>query len=75
MNWMAISAFSIYLTHSSSFTAKYYDGAIRQWFYGESRLTFIVYAMLLIAGVFAGSILIDKVRLLLWKPIEKRLKK
>jgi len=75
VNWVAISAFSIYLTHSSSFTAKYYDGAIRQWFYGESRLTFIVYAVLLIAGVFAGSILIDKVRLLLWKPIEKRLKK
>ena len=69
INWMGISALSIYLTHSSNFLSKYYDGYIFQWFYEESRLTFILYAVLLIIVVFFGSILIDKIRLLLWRAI------
>ena len=71
VNWVAVSSLAIYLTHSSSFLAKYYDGTIRQWFYGESRPVFIAYASLLIIGVFFGSILIDKVRLWLWHPLQK----
>ena len=66
VNWLAVSALSIYLTHSSSFVGHYYDEAIRCWFYGESRMTFILYAALLIVAVFFGSILLDKLRLLLW---------
>ena len=75
VNWLGISALSIYLTHSSSFIGKYYDEAIRQWFYGESRFTFIVYAALLIVAVFIGSILIDKVRLLLWQPAQRMMQR
>ena len=71
VNWLAISALSVYLTHSSSFIGHYYDGQIRSWFYGESRFTFILYAALFIAAVFFGSILIDKLRLLLWKLIAR----
>lgn len=71
INWVAISSLAIYLTHSSSFIGKYYDEAIRQWFYGESRLTFILFATLLIAAVFMGSILLDKVRLWLWQLITR----
>ena len=71
INWLGISALSIYLTHSSNFLAKYYDGSIRQWFYSESRPTFILYAALLIVAVFFGSILIDKVRLALWHAIQR----
>ena len=66
VNWLGISVFSIYLTHSSNFTGEYYDEHIRQWFYGETRMTFLVYTVLLILSVFLGSVLIDKVRLLLW---------
>jgi len=71
VNWVAISALAIYLTHSNNFLYRYYDGSIQKWFYGESRLTFIVYAALLIVAVFVGSILIDKVRLLLWRLITR----
>lgn len=71
VNWLAISALSVYLTHSSSFIGHYYDGQIRSWFYGESRFTFILYAALFIAAVFFGSILIDKLRLMLWKLIAR----
>ena len=71
INWLGISALSIYLTHSSSFIGSYYDEAIRHWFYSESRFTFVLYAALLIVGVFMGSILIDKVRLLVWQPVQR----
>ena len=66
INWLGISALSIYLTHSSNFIGGYYDECIRQWFYDETRTTFLIYTVLLIAGVFFGSIIIDKARLLLW---------
>ena len=71
VNWLAVSTLAIYLTHSSDFLARYYDGAIRQWFYTETRTTFIFYAFLMITGVFFGSIFIDKLRLLLWKLLSR----
>jgi len=75
VNQVAISALAIYLTHSNSYLAKYYDGTIERWFCEESRPTFILYAFLLIAAVFVGSILTDKVRLALWHPIQRTLEK
>lgn len=75
VNWVAISALAIYLTHSNSYLAKYYDGTIERWFCEESRPTFILYAFLLIAAVFIGSILTDKVRLMLWHPLQRILEK
>lgn len=71
VNWLAVSTLAIYLTHSSDFLARYYDGAIRNWFYNESRAVFLLYAFLLITGVFFGSILIDKLRILLWKALSR----
>ena len=74
VNWLAISAFAIYLTHSGTFLWTYYDDAIRRWFAAESRFVFISYVVAMMLVVFIGSILLDKVRLLLWRPIVKRLK-
>ena len=71
VNWLAVSTVAIYLTHSSDFLARYYDGAIRQWFYTETRPVFILYVTMLIIFVFFGSILIDKVRQRIWKVIER----
>ena len=70
VNWMAVSALAIYLTHSSSFVGQYYDMYIRQWHEAEPRPVFLLYVMTLIAAVFVGSILLDKVRLWLWHLIE-----
>lgn len=74
VNWLAISAFAIYLTHSGTFLWTYYDDAIRRWFATESRFVFIGYVVAMMLVVFIGSILLDKARLLLWRPILKRLK-
>lgn len=70
VNWLAISAFGAYLTQSSSFIgSRFYDKIILNWFNNEPRLQFIIYVGLLILAVFFGSILIDKLRLLLWRGV------
>lgn len=75
INWVAISAFAIYLTHSSSFIGCFYDRWILGWFNDEPRGTFILYTAGLIAVVFVASILLDKLRIAVWrlmnKPFEK----
>lgn len=71
INWIGISAFAIYLTHSSSFIGYFYDKSILYWFKTEPRLTFIAYTTILIIVVFIASILIDKVRILAWKGLVK----
>ena len=71
VNWLAVSALAIYLTHSNTFLYTYYDGSIVKWHDTLSRPVFLLYAALMIASVFIVSILIDKVRLFLWRHIEK----
>lgn len=71
INWLAISCLAVYLTQSSNFISCYYDKFILNWFETETRVTFIIYTGCFIFAVFIGSMLIDKVRLALWKPIEK----
>ena len=78
VNWLAISAFAAYLTQSSSFIGKpFYDEIILGWFNNEPRFQFIIYTGLLVLAVFFGSIMIDKLRILLWelasKPFSKHL--
>lgn len=70
VNWVAASALAIYLTHSNSYLAKYYDGTIFRWTAELPYLSFILCCITLIITVFCVSILLDKVRLLLWHPIE-----
>lgn len=68
INWLAISAFGAYLTQSSSFIGgPFYDKIILNWFNTVPRGQFILYSSLLVIAVFFGSILIDKVRIVIWK--------
>lgn len=71
INWIAISVFAIYLTHSSSFIGYFYDHWILGWFKNEPRLTFIIYTVGLVIAVFIGSILVDKIRIVLWSALNK----
>ena len=75
INWLAASAFAIYLTHSGTFLWEHYDGAIRRWFAADGRAMFVVNTMLLMAAVFIGSILLDKMRMVMWRPIEALIKR
>lgn len=71
INWLSISVLSIYLTHSSSIIGHYYDEAIRTWHDSLSRSSFLINIIILIGSVFFGSILLDKLRLRIWKPLSK----
>lgn len=67
INYVAISAFAIYLTHSSTFLWKLYDDAVLQWFNSvDSTAVFVLYVAMMMFVVFWFSIMCDKVRLLLW---------
>ncbi len=72
INWLALSAFGAYLTQSSSFIGdRFYDQIILNWFNNEPRCEFIVYSSLFVIAVFFGSILIDKIRILIWNLLTK----
>jgi len=75
INWLAISALAVYLTHSHTPLGQYYDFYIREWHDTLPRFSFILHIVPFIAGVFFSSILIDKVRLLLWHPIQLLIEK
>lgn len=68
INWIAISCFAIYLVHSNTWLGDtYYDSTIRHLFATFRGAAFFVRAALFVVVVFVGSILLDKIRILLWK--------
>lgn len=71
VNWLAISALAVYLTHSNSYMWQFYDGNILVWHDTLPRTDFILRTGLLITAVFVGSILIDKVRIALWNYLQR----
>jgi surface polysaccharide O-acyltransferase-like enzyme len=76
VNWIATSAFAIYLVHSSSFISKpYYDDLIANWFSYFDTLPFLAYTACWIILVFCISILADKVRIWIWEFISPSLQK
>lgn len=70
VNWVACSCFAVYLLHSSSFLATpCYDKIILEWFNNLSTIQFLAYVIPFIVFVFITAILLDKVRLVIWKLI------
>lgn len=64
VNWIASSVFAVYLFHHDPLIFQsFYLDPIRHWHDNETFFfSFLLYTSLLIVGVFALSILIDKVR-------------
>lgn len=70
INGIASSCFAVYLLHSHEMVLRPYYGKIIKHFYDtESSLFFLVYTLLFIISIFFIAILIDKIRMLLWKII------
>ena len=67
INWIASSCFAIYLVHSNTWLGDaYYDSTIRYVFNTYRGGAFFVRVILFMLSVFVGSILIDKLRMLIW---------
>ena len=73
INWIAGSAFAVYLFHANRyFLNKVFCKKIAVWSNSMGTLPFITHTFLWIMLVFTVSILIDKIRVVLWNSIEKR---
>jgi surface polysaccharide O-acyltransferase-like enzyme len=71
INYLARSAFAVYLLHLNT---KIWDSFLDTCYNLYVNLSFsraILLILLFISAVFAIAILIDQIRLLLWKPLEK----
>ena len=69
INWVAISSLSVYLTHNSSFLRDYYDTTISNWYYELPIASFVFKTALLIFVIYATSVLLDKIRILIWRTL------
>lgn len=67
VNWVAISCFAAYVIHCTPAFAPIYGTIIKKWFDTESTISFLSYTTLWIVCVFIVSILIDKIRILVWE--------
>lgn len=67
VNWVAISSFSVYLVHSCSvFFNGIYISNISRWFEVKPTIAFLIYSLLFMTFVFGISIILDKLRIIVW---------
>lgn len=68
INWMAISCFAVYLFHvDGHFASVYYYGFLNDWFVNDFLWFAVIKSVGLVIFFFIAAILIDKVRIMLWK--------
>jgi hypothetical protein len=74
INWIASSCLAVYLLHANElFLRTYYGKIIKYWFLNENTFYFWIYTIGFMSILFISAILIDKVRIWLWKIISKTL--
>lgn len=67
INWIAISSFAVYLFHCDvHFLVPVYSTKISLWYHTYPTITFILYVAVWIVCIFTISILVDKVRIVIW---------
>lgn len=70
VNWIALSAFAVYLLHCNTFLFRpYYVRCSQYIFKNYSGLEYIIYISLFIVTVFGCAIIIDKIRILMYRYI------
>ena len=75
VNWVASSCFAVYLLHCSRNVLPAYCNAIRSIYDNHSIALFLIFTSLFIFSVFIVSILLDKLRMLVWKQTSRLLQK
>ena len=73
INNISLSCFAIYLVHCSQFVFRpFYVGKIINWNNNESTPFFLLYSAILICIIFVVSLLIDRIRLIVWNCISSQ---
>ena len=71
INTISISVFAVYCIHCNYFTFDKYTGIINKWWISLDGLSFVIRTGLLILAIFIVSILLDKIRIIMWGYIIK----
>lgn len=71
INWLAVSAFSVYIIHINGYVFRYFKETV--WHIYTTFPVFVrsVLILLFLMGVFLICVLLDKVRLTIWKAAQK----
>lgn len=70
VNWLAVSCLSIFLVHCfPGFFERVYLYQIRAWFMGLDTLSFVLYTAVWILTFFFVPLLIDKLRIFIWRKL------
>lgn len=76
INWIAVSSFAAYLVHCDiHFFSPYYLNIISQWFQIQGTISYFCHTTAFIIALFCISILLDKIRIVIWNTIEPIVKK
>jgi len=67
INWIASSAFAVYLLHCDPlFFDTHYLAPIKRWYINDTMLVFLLHISILIIALFGGALLVDRIRIILW---------
>ena len=75
VNWVAKSCFAVYLLHTSNYIFPDFKEHLRQYYENHIYWNYLLYSIFFCIAVFFISILLDKVRLLMWNLINHRQKR
>lgn len=71
INWIAASAFSVYIIHINGFLFHYFKSAV--WYIYSNYPVIVrgLLIMLCVVVVFIACVLLDKIRIIVWRALEK----
>ena len=73
INWIAASSFAVFLVHCFPyFNSEIYHTVIKYFYLHYDGMLFVGLTALFIIAIYAGSILIDQLRIALWKVVSKK---
>ena len=72
INWIAASAFSVYIIHVNGFIFHYFQDAVWYLYSNYPAALRSLLILVFLALVFLVCVLLDKVRLFLWHKLEKK---
>lgn len=69
INWVASSAFAVYLVHTNGYLLETYKCIAKTIFATYSSITYLAVILAFVFALFIACVLIDKIRLLLWNKL------
>lgn len=72
VNWIAVSAFAVYVLDCEGHFWTFYLSTNHSWWLSGTPLAYMIKTLLLDMAVFVVAILLDKLRITIWKQLKYR---